>query len=432
MTEVSGDKASRASEKRYRRNLLVLLVDWVSYSTSMNFVSLTTVLPAFVMSLTDSKVAVGLISTTAVLGWNFFQLVSAGRVEKKKYKKPFVLRITPFERIPWLIVAFSAILIADKEPMLTLLILYVSYATINISSGLCTTAWLDIIAKAIPEDRRGFFFATANLFSSVLGLVSGIVVAFYMDLFNYPINYFACFLTAFVFVLISWIDITFIDEPPSSIVEKSNGFKEYLSRLPKILKNDRNYMLYIISQIIGSFGAIATSFYMAYAIDRFKAGGFEVGLFTSVHVGTQILTTILWGLIQRKYGHKTVLVMGGTAGTTAIFIALLANSPVFLLPVFALAGASYSSFTVSSFPLLLEMAPEEDRPTYIGLGSALKAPPQAVAPLIGGFIIENYGYTPAFLVAASLAAVSTAILARVGHKPPFHVKASPQKLLKRF
>lgn len=82
------------------------------------------------------------------------------------------------------------------------MILYASYITIDVSSGL-TTAWLDIVAKVIPEGKRGFFFETTNLVSSVLGLVSGIVMDFYMNSFKYPVNYFICFLTAFMLVSIS-------------------------------------------------------------------------------------------------------------------------------------------------------------------------------------------------------------------------------------
>jgi len=420
-------------EKRHRRNLLVLLIDWVTYGSAMNFVSLTTVLPAFIMSLTDSKIAVGLVTTISVLGWNFFQLVSAGRIEMRKYKKPFVLRITPGERIPWLIAAFSTILLAEKDPLLALIIFYVSYITINVSSGLCTTAWLDIVAKAIPEEKRGFFFATANLISSVLGLASGIAVAFYMNFFKYPVNYFMCFLTAFILVFISWIDITFIDEPPSNVTGKPRSAREYAGKIPKIIRNDRNYMFYTVSGIVGSFGGMASSFYAAYAIDRFKAGGFEIGLFTSVSVGAQILANILWGFIQERYGHKTVLVAGGLAGILATVTALLASSPSYFLLVFALSGASFSSFMVSSFPILMEMAPEEDRSTYIGLNSALRAPFQAIAPLIAGVVIEKYGYTPAFLASAAFSTVSTVILVRVRQKPRSRVEASIWgKLLKRF
>lgn len=424
---------SWAADKRYRRNFLVLLIDWVSYGTAMNFVSLTTVLPAFVMSLTDSKIALGLLSTISVIGWNFFQLISAGRIERKKFKKPFLLRITPGERIPWLIVAISTFILATKEPFIVLLTLYISYSIMTLSSGLCTTAWFDIIAKVIPEGRRGFFFSTANLISSILGLASGILVAFYMSSFNYPVNFFMCFLTAFVFITISWIDITFIDEPPSILSEESKGSKEYFDKLFRIIGSDRNYMFFTISGIIGSFGGIASSFYTACAIDRFKAGGFELGLFTSIFVGAQILSNMLWGFVQGKYGHKTVLLMGGLASTLATVIAILASSSNHFLLVFALAGISFSSFMVSNFPLLMEMAPEEERPTYIGLNSALKAPFLAIAPLIGGLLIEEYGYYLTFIVSTIFATLSAITLAKVKQKPRARIGISlREKFIKLF
>ena len=82
---------------------------------------------------------------------------------------------------------------------------------------------------------------------------------------------------------------------------------------------------------------------------------------------------------------------------------------------------------------LMEMAPEEDRPTYIGLNSALRAIPQAVAPIIGGLIVEDHGYDLAFLASALFSAVSVVILARVRQKPRSYVKASIRRnLLKRF
>jgi MFS family permease len=422
---------THASNKRYRRNFLVFIIDWTMYSTAMNFVSLTTVLPAFVISLTDSKIAVGLVSTISVMGWNFFQLVSAGRIEGRRYKKPFILKITPAERIPWLIISISALLFSTENPLLALLIFYVSYIMISVSSGLCTTAWLDIIAKSVPEEKRGLLFSTANLIGSILGLASGMVVAFYMNHFYYPLNFFMCFLTAFIFVSISWIDIRFIDEPPSNVNGGSSSFKEYLGKMPEVIKKDRNYMFYTLSGIIGSFGSIASSFYTAYAMNRFKAGDLEVGLFTLVFIGAQILSNILWKLVQDKRGHKTVLVIGGVIGISATIIAIFANSLSYFLLVFALTGASFSSFMVSNFPLLMEMAPEDERPTYIGLSSALKSPFLAIAPLIGGLMIEKYGYFPTFIVSAVFATISTIILMKVSPRAPVEILMR-EKFIRRF
>jgi MFS family permease len=421
-----------ALDKRYRRNFLLFIIDWAAYGTAMNFVSVTTVLPAFVSSLTDSKIAVGLISTISVLGWNFFQLVSAIIIEGNKYKKPFIMRVTPGERIPWLVISISSLMFATENPPLALLIFYASYAIVSISSGLCTTAWLDIIAKSIPENKRGVFFSTANMIGAILGVISGSVVAFYMSSFKHPLNYFMCFLTAFVFISISWIDINFIEEPPSTTSRPPNSFKKYVRKLPRILKSDKNYLFYTVSGIVGAFGGIASSFYTVYAIDRFKAGDFEVGLFTFIFVGTQIVTSILWRLVQEKRGHKTVLVLGGIAGALAITVSIIANSLNYFLIVFALAGASLSSFMVSNFPLLMEMSPEDERPTYIGLSSALKSPFLAIAPLIGGFMIEKYGYFTTFITSLFFAVVSTMVLAKVRTRPTRIEIPLRERLIKHF
>ncbi|MDW8033443.1 MAG: MFS transporter [Nitrososphaerota archaeon] len=420
------------SNKRYRRNLLLFLIDWSAYGTAMNFVSLTTVLPAFVSSLTNSRIAVGLVSTISVLGWNFFQLVSAGSIENRRYKKPFILRITPGERIPWLIIGISTLLFATNNPILTLLIFYVSYIIISVSSGLCTTAWLDIIAKSIPEGKRGFFFSAANMIGAVLGLLSGLVVAFYMDFFDYPLNYFMCFLTAFIFISISWIDINFIDEPPSNTLESPNGIKDYVRKLPRIIKSDKNYFLYTISGIVGAFGGIASSFYTAYAIDRFNAGDFEVGLFTTVFVGSQIIASILWRIVQEKYDHRKVLITGGIIGIIGIILSITAKSINHFLIVFAFTGVSFSSFMVSNFPLLMQMSPDNERPTYIGLSSALKSPFLAIAPIIGGLIIEKYGYIPAFMISLFFAIASTLILTKVRTQPIRVEMPLQERLIKRF
>ncbi|MGQ9479229.1 MAG: MFS transporter [Thermoproteota archaeon] len=418
--------------KRTRRNFLALLLDWVMYGTGMNFVSATTVLPAFVSSITDSKIAIGLVSTIPVMFWNSLQLISAGRIEKIKYKKPFLLRITPGERIPWLVIFIFTILMATKKPFVLLLVFYAAYIIINIFSGLCSTAWFDIVAKAIPEEKRGIYFSTANLISSITGLLGGIVVAFYMGFFQYPINYSLCFLTAFIFILVSWIAIYQVDEPPSDIVEESSSIREYVKRLPAVLKGNRNYALYTLSGMIGAFGGISSSFYTAYAIYRFNASDFDIGLFTIVLVGTQIASNILWMFVQAKYGHKAVLLVGGSAGTFATIIAVLASSLNHFLLVFALTGVSFSAFLVSNFPILMEMAPEEEVPTYIGLNSALKSLFLAAAPLFGGLMIEEYGYTLAFMVSFLFSAVSTILMAMVKHEKRIHREALREKLIKRF
>ena len=53
----------------YRRNFVALMGDYVGFATAMTFASQTTVLPDLVSRLTDSELAVGLLSSVISGAW---------------------------------------------------------------------------------------------------------------------------------------------------------------------------------------------------------------------------------------------------------------------------------------------------------------------------------------------------------------------------
>ena len=67
----------------YRRNFLALLGDYVGFSVAMTFVGSTTVLPALAGYLTDSEIAVGLVSTVSTGAWMLPQLFFANMLINK-------------------------------------------------------------------------------------------------------------------------------------------------------------------------------------------------------------------------------------------------------------------------------------------------------------------------------------------------------------
>jgi MFS family permease len=53
---------------------------------------------------------------------------------------------------------------------------------------------------------------------------------------------------------------------------------------------------------------------------------------------------------------------------------------------------------------------EAERPFYIGLAQTLTAPATIIAPLIGGWIADSFGFVPMFSSSAILSVVMMAIL----------------------
>ena len=71
--------------------------------------------------------------------------------------------------------------------------------------------------------------------------------------------------------------------------------------------------------------------------------------------------------------------------------------------------------------MTLEFGNQHQRPAYIGLGNTLVAPATILAPLLGGWIVENINYRTTFLVAA-IGALVTALLLHVGVSAPRYLE----------
>ncbi|MBN3882100.1 MULTISPECIES: MFS transporter [unclassified Nostoc] len=69
--------------------------------------------------------------------------------------------------------------------------------------------------------------------------------------------------------------------------------------------------------------------------------------------------------------------------------------------------------------MTLEFGNERQRPAYIGLGNTLIAPATILAPLLGGWIVENIDYKTTFLVAAISGLVTALLLHLRGSDPRY-------------
>src|SRR3989475_7190108 len=86
----------------------------------LSFVSQATILPAFAAYLGAPNVVLGAIPAVMTLGWFLPSLFAAGHTEALGQKLPFVLRLTVWERAPFLVLALAAFVAAERTPALVL------------------------------------------------------------------------------------------------------------------------------------------------------------------------------------------------------------------------------------------------------------------------------------------------------------------------
>jgi MFS family permease len=169
--------------------------------------------------------------------------------------------------------------------------------------------------------------------------------------------------------------------------------------LPIMLRADRDFTLFLISRALIVLGNMAVAFVAIYAAEERGLPESLAGRFTAWMLGTQVITTPIWGMIGDRRGHKSALQFGVLCNALATVLALFVTSAPGFYVIFGLLGASSGIFFATTLNMVVEFATPAERVTYIGLHGTLIAPATMLAPVIGGWLAEYAGYNPLFVVA---------------------------------
>jgi MFS family permease len=407
-----------------RHNVVALGVDYAFFMTGLAFASAATILPAFAAWLGAPNVVIGAIPAVMTMGWFLPGLFAAAHTRALARKKPFLVRWTLVERLPFLVLAAAAYWLAERSPAATLAVLLAMLLALTGIGGLLMPAWMDLVGRAVPVTMRGRFFAVSSVAASVAGLGASGIAASLLAAYPPGAAYALCFLGGTACLVVSFVAFLLVREPAAAApAGGTEPLGLYLRRMPALLRQDPNFAWYLTARALGAVGSMGAAFYTVYALRAWQAPPATAGLFTALLLAGTIAGTLVLGWLGDRVGHVVVVMTGFAAGALAGAVALGAPSLGVFGLVFVLSGVQQASVTVSGLNLLLEFAPAQaEQPTYVGLGQTSLAPVAFAAPLVGGLLADAAGFTTVFLATVLGGAVAVGVLAlRV--RDPRHVRA---------
>ena len=113
---------------------------------------------------------------------------------------------------------------------------------------------------------------------------------------------------------------------------------------------------------------------------------------------------LLGGALGDHYGRRRLLVIGTALFALASLVCALAPSLQFLLAARAAQGVGAALLLPNSLALLNAAYDGEGRGRAVGIWAAAGAASAAIAPLIGGWLVENVGWPSIFYINLPLAA----------------------------
>ena len=399
-----------SSNSHYWRNFTCFVLDYVFFGVGMAFVSQTTVLPSFVSQLTDSAPLIGLSSTVITGAWLLPQLIAASYLADKDRKKPYILLPAALGRPVFFLLAGLLFLPGDLPPTLILGLFFVSLAIFMGTDALASVAWFDILSKVIPPTRRGRLIGAGQVISGLLTVGVGVVVNALLGPQGppFPHNYALLFFLAGLAFVVSWLAMSFLREPVKPTQAKRLPWNTFLPKLLTVLRENRTFSLVTALRLLTGLSGMAVPFYVIYATEELHFSAEAIGLFISFQVVGGILAGFVLGYLNERSGSKIVIQCSATLALASPLLALLMGpigrlagaSTIYLYSLIFLAiGAWNSSMMPGFITFVLELAPSDERPTYIALTNTLCGA-LLLVPFLGGWLLQATSYPVLFAVAA--------------------------------
>ncbi len=157
-----------------------------------------------------------------------------------------------------------------------------------------------------------------------------------------------------------------------------------------------------------------------------------VGIYTSIYYLASMLSlcvaTSVWGVLADRFGRKIMLLRASYAA--AIFYPLLAFAPNFWVLASIRFVCSFFSGTVNpAQTLLIATTPKEKHGFVLGVLSTGVSSGNMLGYLLGGIIVDRFGYTTGFLSCGAIY-MASALLVHIFAKDDFNVKLAKKQRAK--
>lgn len=384
------------------------------------------VLSLLIRQLGGSLTMVGLLPVIQSAGYLLPQLLVGGKVQALSHKLP-VYRRFAFLRILAQISMVTACFVAGMvDNTWALVAILVSYALFNFGGGVTTLSFQDVVAKIVPANQRGRFFGTRQLLSGLLAFsVGGPLVRWMLSdasPFAFPYNFAVISGFSLVCYALAMSVFATVKEPPAQQVVPSMNLADSLKAAPAMLRNNHDYRQFIIVRLFLLIGRIAEPFFIIYVTEQLGLPASTAGLFVASAAVAAAISNAVWGRLGDSRGKQWLLRVTGSVAMLPPIMMLFAPQIStlhgslligWLLLLSLASGTSADGVSIASMTYLLEVAPPEQRPLYMGLANTILGV-GALIPVLGGVIVSTLGYQPAFLVAATCSCIGVILARKLG------------------
>jgi MFS family permease len=368
------------------------------------------VLVAFVSHLTQSPFLLGLIVPIRDGAWWLPQLWVSGYLQSKPNKLAIYRRTSVLRIAAWFCIALSINLVHD--PVLLLPLFFIVYVISSISNGIAGLPFLEVVAKTIPPQRRGEFFAWRMGLGGLGAIAASLLVRWAIDpgsFLKYPYNFGLLAFLYFIGASVSLLIFNRVDEKDDHQTQPVLSLKSQIIKGIKVAKSDFNYRDYMIMQSALIISGAGIPFFAIYVQRSFNVPPNLIGVYLFTLATSSFVANYFFGRLSRFMGYRKVMLMAAVAGIIMYILVILLTliseisiiptlwASYWLIPVFIFSGFRSTGIGVAGNSLLIELSPVSDRSLYLGFTNSILGL-VLLSTCVLGLVVEVLGFEIIFII----------------------------------
>jgi len=400
--------------QHFKHNYILGILNGIFYNVGLAFINRTTIIPAFLSQLTKSSFLIGIASLSESLGWYLPQIFVAKFIVHKPRKLPLYNTAALFRSSGLIGLTVLTFVLGNRYPAALLYGFLFMLGIFALTGGVSGPSFMDIVGKAIPAEKRGSFWGWRITVSATTSAILGwAVINSILGSYPYPLNFGISFAIGAALMTTGMLIFSAVKEPLEPTIEEPRTLTEHFETSKAVILQDKRFKRFFFCRLLAGCWMMGVPFYVIFARTALHFREEQLGTFITYEAGGYIVSNLLWATLSNRVGNRIVLrlvsVVMLVAPTLVLIYSYLPLNTSFYGLIFFSVGATDSGLGIGGLNYIIEISPEHDRPTYIGLLNTFLALTLLSAGL-GGIIVDTFSFTALYstvLVIALLVVVTT-------------------------
>ena len=384
---------AKFKDRYYIRNVFGISAVEFLWGLGLPVVVESTFLQLFLKNMGASGFALGMIPFFFFIGTSIFALLSSYMTEGMVFKRRAVVILHLVSAVALLVFGGCMILIDRTENILPLF--FVCYAVFSVCIGMTLPVWLNYLVKILSEEKSTAGLAYMMIAQNSAKLISSLVILNVVERYAFaPLASAVTFLVVGGLFMLGSLFFFMTREADEAGDERQPrpSFFNYIRNTQRHMIRNRNFLVFLGSDMELYIVVTVISFYAAYATDfggvrPAVAAGVFVGLiYTGAILSNVLLGTMGWFTLK----HKAMASKIGSMG--AVLLLAFWCTPASFYAASFLLGMARGTRMIVYAPAVKKLSGLSDATPYFAVAPVLTLPLAMGLPLACGHFLDRMAW----------------------------------------